>query len=167
MEIAVLPKNGLKIKGKKVTFLINTEEKLESVNAILYLHSIPSYAGEAVKVAGAGDFEIGGVKIVGIRSDEDIVYSMTVDDVGILVGKIKPLDTLQHKLKEHNIIVVLSDNSANAAFATSLGINAAIFYGDKASEVVHSFAKENVTEMNKFTATVDKLPTEMQTVLLA
>lgn len=166
MEISLLPKNALKLKGKKASFVCNSEEKLEGYNAALFFSSIPSYVGEVVKIAGAGDFEVGGIKIVGIRSEEDILYSMNIDDVSLLIGKIKSLERMQHKLKEHTVVVVFGDVVGDATFATSLGTNAVVFYGDKANEIVHAYAKENVQEMNKFVTAIDKLPAEMQTILL-
>lgn len=167
MEIALLPKNAIKIKGKKATFAFNTDEKLDGMNASIYFSSVASYVGEPVKIAGAGDYEVGGVKIAGIRSEDDIVYSMSVDDVSILIGKIKTLDKLQHKVKEHSLVVIWTDTASDPSFATSLATNAVLFYGENAADVIHKFAKENIQEMNKYSVTVDKLPGEMQTILLA
>ncbi|CAN5123138.1 hypothetical protein BH11PAT1_BH11PAT1_1150 [soil metagenome] len=167
MEIALLPKQALRIKGKKATFVINPVDKLEGINAALYFQSITSFDSEIVKVAGAGDYEIAGVKIVGLRAEDTIIYSMQVDEIEILIGSIKALEKMQHKVKEHSMVILFADTVADASFATSLSINVAIFYGEKASEVVHSFAKENIQEMNKFQVTVDKLLPELQTILLA
>src|SRR5438046_1510882 len=108
MEIAVLPKQALRLKGKKSTFVINPQEKLEGYNAALYTRPITSFDSEIVKIAGAGDYEVAGVKIVGMRTEDSIVYSMNIDELEILVGEIKALEKMQHKLKEHTVVVILS-----------------------------------------------------------
>lgn len=166
MEISLVSAKVLKIKGKKTTFLVNPTEKLSEINAALYFHEILSYEGDIVKIAGAGDFEVGGVKVVGYRSEESVIYSMGIDGVDLLIGECKALERMQHKVKEHMVLVVKADEVVDCSFATSLGVNAVLFYGEKASEVVHGLAKENVMETNKFQTTLDKLPAEMQTILL-
>lgn len=166
MEIAVLPKQALKLKGKKSLFILNPQDKLDGYNAAIYVHPIDSYESEIVKIAGAGDYEVAGVKIAGTRTEDSIVYSLKIDEIDVLLGEMNALDKMQHKLKEHNIVVLLCNEKTDASFATSLAINTVLFYGSAASEVVHTFAKENVLEMNKYQVTADKLSNEMQTVLL-
>ncbi len=74
---------------------------------------------------------------------------------------------MHQKLKEHNIVIVDCYDVGSATFITSLAQNVVIFYGEKASEVASSFGKENVKQMNKYSSTKDKLPAEVETVLLA
>jgi hypothetical protein len=167
MEIALVNKTSLRIKGKTVTFVLNPHEK-GPFNAALLLDDVFDYTNdETVVLQGPGDYEIGGVKIVGTRGEKGIVYSMTVDGIEVLVGKIDTLSAMQHKLKEHNIVVGLCNEQVDAAFLTSLAINAVAFYGEKAVETAQGFAKENVKQMNKYSVAPGKLPTEVETILLA
>jgi hypothetical protein len=167
MEIALLTKSGLRIKGKQATLAIDPVDKA-TYEAVLLLAKTPEEVTkvDTILITGAGEYEIGGIKVSGVRSESDLLYSITVDGVEILVGKLDVLEKMQHKLKEHNIVVVNCTTEAGASFITSLAENVVMFYGEKAQEISASFGKENVKPMNKYSSTKDKLPTEVETVLL-
>lgn len=168
MEIALLTKSGLRIKGKQATIAIDPIDKT-AYEAILLLSRTPEEVTkqeDAIVVTGAGEYEVGGIKIGCMRADSDLVYSITVDGVEVLVGKLDVLEKMQHKLKEHQIVVVNCIAEGSASFITSLAENVVMFYGEKAKEISASFGKENVKEMAKYSSTKDKLPTEAETVLL-
>lgn len=169
MEIALLPKSGLRIKGKQATLAIDPSDKA-TYEAVLVLSKTPeeiTKQDESIIITGAGEYEIGGIKVTCMRSETDLLYSIIVDGVEVLVSKLDVLEKMQHKLKEHNIVVVNCQSEASVSFITSLAENAVMFYGDKAKEISASFGKENVKEMSKYSSTKDKLPTEVETVLLA
>lgn len=169
MEIALLTKSGLRIKGKQAALAIDPQDKA-TYEAVLLLSRAPEEVTKqdsTILITGAGEYEIGGIKINCMRSETDLLYSITVDGVDILVGKLNVLEKMQHKLKEHNIVVVNCAEEGGASFITSLTENVVMFYGEKASEISSSFGKENVKTMNKYSSTKDKLPAEVETVLLA
>ncbi len=168
MEIALVNKSALRIKGKNATFVINPED-VTSANAVLLLDdgSKGIKNDETVLIHGAGEYEIGGVKITGTRHEKNVLYSLSIDSIDIVVGKIETLAAMQHKLKEHNIVVGLCNEPVNASFLTSLAVNVVIFYGEKALESAQGFEKDNLKQMNKYTAAPGKLPTEVETVLLS
>ncbi len=168
MEIALLNKSALRIKGKFVTFVVNPLDATTANAAFLLDDSIEDVqTEESVIVRGPGDYEIGGVKIVGTRGNKGIVYSMNIDGMDVLVGKIGTLSAMQHKLKEHNIVIGLCSEQLDAAFLTSLTTNVVVFYGEKAAEDAQGFEKEKVQQMNKYSVALGKLPTEVETILLA
>src|SRR6185437_5883754 len=102
MEIAFLQKSGLRIKGKTATFVASPEGSV-AANAILLLRpNVDFVSEEAVILQGAGDYEIGGVKITGLRNEKGVLYSMNIDGMDVVVGSIALLSAMQHKLKEHN-----------------------------------------------------------------
>lgn len=167
MEIALVNKTALRLKGKTVTFVVNPQDT-SPMNAALILDDTTEYFhDESVVVQGPGDYEIGGVKISGTRGDKGLVYSMNVDGMEVLVGKIGTLSAMQHKLKEHNVVIGLCDEQLDAAFLTGLTTNVVVFYGEKAQENAQGFEKENLKQMNKYSVAAGKLPTEVETVLLA
>lgn len=168
MEIALLPQNALRIKGKHATFVVNPQDKANYDAAILLGKSFAetTIIEEAVVIRGPGEYEIGGIKMTGTRVDTDVIFSLTVDGVEVLLGTIPALDKLQHKLKEHHIATVLCNSASNVSFITSLASNVIIFYGDEATSVSQAFGKEAVKALQKYQATVDKLPQEVETVLL-
>lgn len=168
MEIALVNKTSLRIKGKTVTFVLNPHE-IGPFSAALLLDDTLEYTNnDTVVLQGPGDYEIGGVKIVGTRGGENgLLYSMNIDGMEVLVGKIDTLAAMQHKLKEHNVVIGLCNEHTDAAFFTSLAINVVIFYGDKGAETAQGFAKENLKQMNKYSVAMGKLPTEVETILLS
>lgn len=167
MEIGLLQKSALRVKGKTATFVVNPQDTTNA-NAVLLLNATSDHASdEAVVLQGAGEYEIAGVKITGLRNDVNVIYSLNVEGVDVLVGSLKTLNAMQHKTKEHNVLVVLCDEVGDASFLTSLAVNAVIFYGEHAQEVAQGFEKEKLQQMSKYTTTLGKLASEMETILLA
>ena len=169
MEITLLPQQGLKLKGKKVTFGIDVKDAITNFNAVLLTipdESVAPLLENTVVLMGAGDYEVSGVKITGIRGGEEVVYSVSVEGLEIIIGTTEALEKAKHKIKEHHVAIISVSHDIDSAFATGLATNAVIFYGEKAAEVVEHFAKEGVKKESKYQVIVDKLPTEMETVLL-
>lgn len=167
MEITFLQKSGLRIKGKTATFFVNPEGSI-AADAVLLLHPDADFSTEeSVILQGAGEYEIGGVKITGMRNEKGVLYSMNLDGMDIVVGTISLLSSMQHKLKEYNVVIVDCDETIDASFLTSLAINAVLFYGVTAQGVAEGFEKEKLQKINKYSASLGKLPTEMETILLS
>jgi hypothetical protein len=167
MEISLLPKSALRIKGKSATFIVNPQTAIPA-NAALFFDPQTGFSSDStVVIKGAGEYEIGGVKITGIRNENGVLYSFSIDNMEVVAGTITLLSALQHKLKEFNIVVVNCDGITDASFLTALAVNAVLFYGEKAAEVAKGFEKEKLQNMNKYTATLGKLPAEMETILLS
>jgi hypothetical protein len=170
MDVTVLPGDAIRLKTKQALFLINPQDKMTDANATVFLtqdHALPDDENIVV-IDGPGDFEIGGVKLSGIRSGSDMVYSLILDGIEVMIGKIAPIEKIQHKVKEHDAVIVTSDDmtATNAAFITGLATAYLVAVGQKGKTLLDSFGKEPQT-MNKLTISKDKLPTEMQTILLA
>lgn len=170
MEIAVLQKNGLKLRGKQAALLINVIDKTVAHDAVIALGD--SYdrtlknKSDVVVIDGPGDYEVGGVKITGSRADGNTVYSLTIDGVEMLLGALEDLEKMHQKLKEHHIVVASVGSVIDASFMTTLASNVVLFFGDKAGDVTGSFAKDSLKTMPKYQVTKEKLPQEMETVLL-
>jgi hypothetical protein len=168
MEIALLSKSTLRIKGKNVSLAVDPQDKQEADAALVFRSSLNDINAESFEVViyGPGEYETGGVKITGIKSDTGLIYSATVDSVSVLVGKATSLEKMQNKLKEANIVVVYSDIDHEASFLTSLATNVILLYGEKASEVGKSVSGEELKRLQKFSGTIDKLPAEVETIIL-
>jgi len=167
MEIALVSKNSLRIKGKNSLLVIDPADKFES-NAVLYLNkeNKASAMGSDIVINGPGEYETGGTKITGLRHDLSLVYSLNVDNVNILLGKVTCLEKINTKLKEANILVVNCDKTVDASFLSALVTNVIIFYGENSAEVCKAFGQENANRISKYSTTVDKLPAEVETVIL-
>lgn len=167
MEITLLPKSALRIKGKTSSFVVNPQEAVQANAYFLLDPKAVFVTDEAVVLNGPGEFEIGGVKITGLRNEKSVLYTMNVDGMEVLVGTITLLSALHAKLKENNIVIVNCDEVTDATFLTALAVNAVLFYGEKAEEVAQTFEKEKLKKMNKYAASLGKLSAEMETILLA
>jgi hypothetical protein len=168
MEIALVGKDSLRIKGKHSTIVVDPQEK-SSYNAALLLRMTSGAVNpveDSVIISGPGEYEVGGVKITGLRSGEENTYSLLVDGIDILVGRIRTIEKLVQKLKEHHIVIAYEDEVRDASFMTGVATRVVMFYGEKGREIAQAFGKENVKEMSKYTSTLDKLPTEIETVIL-
>lgn len=168
MEISRISKTSLRIKGKNAVLAVDPREKLESNAALLLSRSFDrvNTTGSEIVINGPGEYETGGVKITGVINETDLAYSMDVDSVSILLGRLTTFEKLHNKLKEANILVVNCDVITDASFLTALSTNVIIFYGDKATEIGREFGQENIKHLPKYVSTIDKLPTEVETVIL-
>jgi len=169
MEIAILSKSSLRIKSKQASIVVDPQDKSNILPTVLLgINPKEATVAEApVVINGPGEYETGGIKITGTRSEADMVYSIRADYVDILLGKMHSLDKMQHKLKEYNIVVVLCDSVISASFLTALASNVIMLYGEKAEETAQAFGKDNIKTMSKYSATIDKLPPEVETILLS
>jgi hypothetical protein len=166
MEIALLPKNAVKVRGKQTTLVVNPVDGSTPHQVALYFHTTASVAADSLPIVGPGEYEVGGIKISGIKGSTGTVYSIHVDDMDILIGELSVLEKAQHKVKEHHLALILAEVERDASFVTSLATNVLMVYGSNAREVIQKFAKEGMNETNKLQITKDKLPPEIQTILL-
>lgn len=168
MEIARLPKNSIRIKGKNATISVDPQEKIEANAALIFsilTESANTNAAEVI-IDGPGEYETGGIKISATRYDGELVYSLNVDSVSVLIGKAAVLEKVHQKLKEANILIVKCDDISETTSLTSLVTNVIMFYGEKATEVGKAYGSENVKHLPKYSSTIDKLPAEVETIIL-
>src|ERR1039457_5118185 len=112
MEISILPHGSLRIKGKHAALVIDPQEK-SVYNAAILLNKTQkniSLGDDIVILYGPGEYEVGGVKIKGSKGDQDTLYSINIDGIDLLLGKINSLDKMQHKLQEHNVVIISCDH---------------------------------------------------------
>lgn len=102
MEIAVLPQDGLKIKGKQGMLVIDALKQSADANAsILLANATPEKThteeGNLV-IQGPGSYEVSGIKITGMRHEGHLAYSFIIDRLNVLVGKASDLEKMHTKL---------------------------------------------------------------------
>lgn len=155
MEIALLPKNALKIKGRLGTVIVEDSTEL-------------SVEGHSLVVTGPGEYEVAGIKISSINHHGDLVHVIRVDGAEVVVGYAETLSKTQEKLNECHILVVntTQDGSSQGA-VTALGPKAVLLYGNKAAEQVKALGKEEIKSVSKYVTTVDKLPADLEIVVLS
>ncbi len=171
MEIAVVSENGVRLKGKTASLVINPPLKTSGYNAELFLVkpdlTLLSPDQETLSIYGPGDYEIGGIKITVFKADSDLIYSMNIDGVDVMVGRSEALDRMHAKLKEHHIVIIQALTVSPTSYVTNFAPKIVSYFGEKAYEMASQTGKEDIKKESKLTITLDKLPEEMQEIVLA
>lgn len=170
MEISLNSQSSLKIKGKQGTLLIGLVDKTMSAEAFLLFQKNENYSSvieNALVIDGPGSYEVAGIKIISYKHENELIHSFSLDKIDILVGKIAAVEKMVQKVGEHQVVILLADTQTNASFATGIATNVLVFYGEMGKETAEKTAKGSVLEVSKYTVTSEKLPLEVETVLLA
>lgn len=145
MEISYQNSGGFRLKGKKATVLVTPAE----------------IAVENYKITGPGEYEIGGVEVIGLAGG---VFRINIDGVG--VGLIPQKLTEEEKNRIGAVNIVLTP--ATAELDATLEPNYVIPFGNK--EDVEKFSKnlgaENVVAVSKLVTSPEKLPETTTVVVL-
>ena len=173
MDVVLLNENTLKIKGKNASIVVNPNTstgKIEA-DAILLLNSntdqsVAKIEGSRITIKGPGEYEVSGVKVsvVGVESDQ--IAKIDVDGVKLLVGSGVSIEKIHDKIEEAEVVVINSDNEFNHSVLTSLEPNVLIVYGNKKDDIAKSLGKTEAVKASKYSTTAEKLPQEMELILL-
>ncbi len=173
MEVALLDKTSLRIKSKHTNFVVDPFEKLPktTTDAVLILShdnvDLSRVTDYRVVIKSPGEYEVGGIKISAIGMDGSTIYGLTVDNVDILLAKTSSVTKVSEKLKEYQIAIFNVDSEINQTVVTALEPRVVILYGEKATDAAKALGKEDAQVLQKFSAAEDKLPEEMQVVVLS
>lgn len=147
MDIKLLGKYSALIKGKKESILINPSdeflEKDKNSRVLIFTDNNlkPSnFFGERIIIAGAGEYEVGGVEIWGSDvEDSNTIYDIKVDGVSIMIlGELKqPLsDKKIEKIQSVDVLIAPVDIDSKTSFklvkdwSKKWGVNYLIPVGD-------------------------------------
>jgi hypothetical protein len=166
MEIAILGKGALRLKGKSASLVVNPASGMTGYNGALIVGKGGASATDAVVFDAPGEYEVGGVKISGFRGEESVAFNTTIDNINLLIGDIETLSKVQNKVKEADIVLIVANADLDAAFVSAYESSMIIFTGPAAETVVGKLSKENITKISKVVVTKDKLPVETQFVIL-
>ena len=172
MDVAILDKESIRIRGKNSSFVIDPGVKIQKVSAdaIAFLKDTGIDAGVSrvtdfrVIIKGCGEYEVGGVRILVTKSDGNLLYSLSVDGISILLARTSGLSKTQ-EAGEYNILVLNVDCEFKDTMVTGFSPSTVLLYGEKSSEALKMLG-EKASKSQKFSVSADKLPTEMQVVLL-
>ncbi len=104
MEIRYLGKKAIALKGKKETILVNedfTKAKINSRVSVYTDHNSvsPIFVDQGIVIAGAGEYEVGGVDINGwVDGSGGTLYTITIDGIEVMV-----LDSIDKELDDKKI----------------------------------------------------------------
>lgn len=173
MDIMVLSPKTLRIKGKNSSAIINPVATISKTEAdsVLILENSPDLSdakveGSRITIKGGGEYEVGGIKYSALRVGEKLVVKIDVDSVRVLIGDGVSIEKIQDKVENADLVVINADSEFNYSVLTAIEPKVLLVYGSKKDEVSKSLGKTDGVNTNKFSTTFDKLPSEMQYVLL-
>ncbi len=170
MDISILSETSIKIKGKTASFAIdprNIKGKVE-VDAVIVCDNdvlaTDRIESSRLTIQGPGEYEIGGVKISGVKSQNHSLYYLSLDNMVVMVGKASDLKG-KESIRDADIVVIHADSVVDTSLLATLNPKTAVFYGEFAKANGTALGKE-VTPVGKYIITRDKLPAELEAVLL-
>jgi hypothetical protein len=172
MDIQILGEDSLKIKSKKATLAIDPKTSIQKFDADAIL--LTGKVGDASRVTeyrvvinGVGEYEVAGLKIVGIKSEEELVFTLVSDNVRMLVAKASSLKKIStEKIGDCQIVAINADDDVSESTITAMEPNIVVLYGLKAKETAKALGKEDVSVSSKASFAEDKLPEETQVMVL-
>ena len=175
MDVTLLSKNSIKIKGKKASFIFSPAHDIQKnaadavilfSNEVADLSRVDEYR---VIISEAGEYEVGGAKINGTKAGSGTVYVLVIDGIDILVGRTSDISSAADKNQEHQVAVLMADSEIKESIITAIEPRLTILYGEKTEEAVKALGKEKaeVEVTKKISFTEDKLPEEMGVAVLS
>lgn len=173
MDIQIFNTDSLKLKIKKTTFAVDPKTKIAKFDAEAILAMDKSFDPTRVNesrivIEGPGEYEVSGVKVSGIKSDGDTIYSLFSDNVGILLAKASSLEKIsKDKLLDYKIVIINADSFLNQTLITAMEPSIVILYAEKKKEGARLLGKENAAISSKISISEDKLPEELEVMILS
>ena len=168
MEVALIAPTAVRLKGKQATFLVDPSDgkgklQADAVVNLLPSATTPEIEGLRIVLQGPGEYEVGGVKITALGTSEKTHYYLSMDGVRVLLTKASSLKGKD--FREIDMLVVHTDEVPDQAIIAETGVSVAVFYGEKAKDSLTLLGKTS-EPVTKYAITKDKLPSEMEVVLL-
>ena len=171
MDIQIFGNDTLKIKSKKATLAIDPKPLVQKFDAdavlVIDKNCDPSRVNESrIILDGVGEYEISGLKISGLKSKETM-YVLSYEGVDAVIAKASSLENLSaDKVGEYKIVIINADADLNQSIITAMEPSVVVLYGEKKKELAKILGKENALLSSKITIMEDKLPEEMDVMLL-
>lgn len=173
MDIYLIDKNSLKIKSKKASFIIDPQNTMPKNNAdaVILLKDLEPEVQKVSEfrlvIKGPGEYELGGVKITATGINGDTVYSLNIDGINTVLGNAEAAHKLLDKLGEYQIAILKVDGELDQSLITAIEPSIAIFYGNKARDAAKLLkGAESLVPVQKYSTTKEKLPAEMEIIVL-
>lgn len=171
MDISIIGKNSIKIKGKEATFVVDPSREMPKTpaDAVILLNGsdnidISRATDFRIVISGPGGYEVGRAKISGTTTPKGTLYRLFIDGITVILGRAS--ETKAEGFSSCQVLVINTDSEFNESSITSLEPKIVALYGDKKVESAKTIGAENVSTVNKLIATKDKLPEKMEVVIL-
>lgn len=172
MDLTILDKNSIKIKGKKSSIVIDPTPKSpkQEADVVLLLGkegALDRVEGKRLVVTDDGEYEVGGIKITGASNlDSGIVYNLNVDNSQTFLARTSTLEKMADTSNEAQIAILNVDSALNEALIANLEAKVIVLYGEKAVEGLKALGKQDLPATRKVTVGKEKLPEESETQIV-
>ena len=172
MDFQLVGENTLKIKIKKTTLALDPKSSVTKfdADAILILDKdfdASRINGSRIIINGVGEYEVSGLKISALKAEDDLLYELSLDTTSILVAKASSLEKISSdKLGDYMVALINVDSDLNQSKVTTIEPRLVILYGEKAKEGAKVLGKDDAPKSSKISISEDKLPEELEIMLL-
>lgn len=172
MDLTLLDKSAVKIRGKKTSLVIDPKDGTPKTpaDAILLLEKVGNTTrveGFRLVVNDDGEYEVGGVKITGASSQNSgIFYGLNVDGTSVILAKTSTIEKLTDTASEAEVALLNVDSLLNEAIVASLEAKFIVLYGEKASEGLKALGKQDLTPSKKVTVGKEKISADSETQII-
>ena len=175
MDIQILGNGSLKIKSKKATLAVDPKSSLPKFDAEAILLMDKSSESDTkrvdnfrVVISGAGEYEVAGLKISGIKAGNEVMFGLSSENANAIITKASFLENVTaEKIGEYKIAIINADAKLNQSILTSMEPSVVVLYGEKAKEEAKAMGKESTSSSSKISISEDKLPEEMDVIVLS
>ncbi len=169
MEIAKVGENCLRIKGKNATIIVDPSQKGGPADIALALKkafSFPPTQGVRLTVVGAGEYEVGGVKVSGIDGGAELVYAGEIDGTRFVLGYCLAIEKTISSLDETPVAIINVSGSFNPSIIAALSPQVCVLYGPQIEEALAALGKKDLPKVSKYSVKVDKLASEGEEIVV-
>lgn len=185
MDISFLGLSCVRLKGRKTTLIIDPFTKESSgisfpkteADAILFtakqspITITSQVSGYRVVIDGPGDYEVGGVAILGVKVADVTTYSIKIDGLSILhLGALSENLTDSDLDKYPNIDILLvpmrKDATSLVAKLEPKIVIPVLFNSETLIPFLAELGKESSKSQPKLSITRERLPSELEVVVL-
>lgn len=172
MEITLLSPGSIKIRSKIASFVVNPKSDIlkTEADAVIGLEDgvdidTSNVSEFRVEISGPGEYEIKGVKLSGVVAAEAVLYKLSLDRMDVLLAKATSLSKAESVTPAHVVIIDADDIPSDKAI-TTMQPSVVVLYGAKAVEAAKTIKETAAAPVNKYVVTFEKLPQEMEVIVL-
>ncbi|OGH18674.1 MAG: hypothetical protein A3F31_05570 [Candidatus Levybacteria bacterium RIFCSPHIGHO2_12_FULL_38_12] len=174
MDISIVSEDSLRIKGKRASFIVvdpGVSIPKTPADFVVTLNgkkenSLVKVDGFRVVINGAGEYEIGGIKLAAHAFEDDLLYDIAVDGIDIILSNSEVIKKEGEKIKESHIVIVRTDSVVDESSVTAASPRIVALYGKHTQESAKVLGRQDLKPVNKISYTLEKLPQEMEVVVL-
>ena len=172
MDFQILGQNSLKLKSKKVTLAVDPEAKISKFEADAVLLTdktadLSRVNNYRIVINGPGEYEVAGLKMSGIKSDGGYIYELINENGNVLIARAGAVNKIpQDRLNNYKIIVLNADSELNQTAITAMEPSVVVLYGSLKTEGARKLGSSVTSESSKISISEEKLPEELEVVLL-